>query len=147
MKRFLALTFLLAIGLSGFCQLQTFKIDYKFLIDSSLFQLDADEIDEQQKMLMTTASLLLAFQEGDKPVAQVWVNKDFVRSKTSFYGDNYEINDKVNNQSIFLYPESQQYYINTTPEDKILDLGDSIKLASELPIEFIEDQEKTIAGY
>src|SRR5690606_5526473 len=42
---------------------------------------------------------------------------------------------------------SQQYYINTTPEDKILDLGDSIKLASELPIEFIEDQEKTIAGY
>lgn len=147
MKRFLALTFLLAIGLSGFCQLQTFKIDYKFLIDSSLFQLDADEIDEQQKMLMTTASLLLAFQDGDKPVAQVWVNKDFVRSKTNLYGENYEITNKVNNESIFIYPEIQQYYINTTPQDKVLDLGESIKLASELPIEFIENQVRTISGY
>jgi GLPGLI family protein len=147
MKRFLALTFSLIFSLTAFCQFPTFKIDYKFLVDSSLFQLDADEMDEKQKMLMTTASLLLAFQDGDKSVAQVWVNKNFVRAKTSFYSDNYEINNKVNNQNIFLYPESQQYYINTSPQDKILDLGDSIKLASELPIEFIEDQEKTIAGY
>jgi len=147
MKRFLALTSTLLVSLNAFCQFPTFKIDYKFLIDSSLFQMDEDEMDEKQKMLMTTASLLLAFQDGDKPVAQVWVNKDFVRAKTNLYGENYEITNKQNNESIFLYPETQQYYINTTPEDKVLDLGETIKLASELPIEFIENQVKTISGY
>jgi len=147
MKKFLALTFSLLLGLSAFSQYPTFKIDYNFVVDSSLFQMDEDEMDEKQKMLMTTASLVLAFQDGDKPIAQVWVNKKFVRAKTSLYGDNYEINNKDNSQNIFIYPENQQYYINNSLEDKILDLGDSIKLASELPIAFIEDQEKTIVGY
>jgi GLPGLI family protein len=147
MKNFLALTFSFFITFTAFCQHPTFKIDYKFVVDSSLFYMDEDEMDEEQKTLMTTAALVLAFQDGDKPIAQVWVNKHFVRAKTSLYGDDYEINNKENNQNILIYPQSQQYYINNSLQDKILDLGDSVKLASELPIEFIENQEKNIAGY
>lgn len=147
MKIVLTLNFLLFLVLPVFSQYPTFKIDYKFIVDESLFHMDEDELDDEQRMLMTTAALAIAFQDEDKPIAQVWTNKKFVRAKTSLYGDSYEINDKEKNQHIVVYPESQQYHINGDLQDKILDLGESLKLSSELPISYIEGKEKTIAGY
>ncbi|WP_159637014.1 WG repeat-containing protein [Sphingobacterium composti Ten et al. 2007 non Yoo et al. 2007] len=147
MKSILTLNLLLFLILPVFSQYPTFKIDYKFIVDESLLQMDEDELDDEQKILMATAALALAFQDEDKPIAQVWTSNKFVRAKTSLYGDSYEINDKENNRHIAIYPESQQYYINSVLQDKLLDLEDSFQLASELPISYIEGQEKSIAGY
>lgn len=147
MKNIVALTFFFFISLAVLAQSPTFKIDYKFTVDEQLLQTSEEDMDETKKALITTAALALAFQDGDKPIAQVWVNKKFVKAKASLYKDHYEINNKEEQQSIFVYPEMKEYYKSADVHDKVLDLGDTIKLASELPIEFIEGNEKTIAGY
>lgn len=148
MKRFLLFTFTLLFSLNLFSQQnQVFKISYKFRVDESLLQIDENETDEAKKTLAATAAVAMMFQEEGKPIAQVWVDKDFVRAKSNLYSENYEITNKKTSETFIVYPSTEQYYINTEPRDKVLELGDDFVLASEMPIEFISNEEKTIAGY
>ncbi|MBD1430353.1 hypothetical protein [Sphingobacterium litopenaei] len=147
MKRIFSLVLLFLFSLPSFSQYPTFKIDYKYLVDEAILQQNNKQVDESQLSFISAIIKSLAFQEEGKPLTQIWVNKHFVRAETSLFSNTYELNNKIDQLTFIVYPETKEYYKTDGLNDKLLDFGDSIKLASELPIKFVDGQEKKIAGY
>lgn len=134
---------MLLCTLSGFAQKNpTYKISYQLLVNKDMVSSE-DSTDESLAI-----AILLAFAEKDKdkPIAEVWTNTDYVKARTSLQTGSYEIMDKKNGISSLVYPETEEYFTTTQYQDKFIDLGNDIIGASELPIEFTQ-QEKVIAGY
>ena len=124
-----------------------FKLNYTFLIDKELLAMDEKDMDDTQKTIAATAAMVLAFQDEGKPIAQVWVNKNFVRAKANLYNDSYDIIHKNDSLQYTVYPSNEQYYVVQEPRDKLLQLGsENMLLTSEMPVELLE-KEKEIAGY
>ena len=147
MKKILLQIFIIFLTIPVFGQYPTFRIDYKFLFDEALLAMDESEMSEEQIQIAATTAIAMAFLDSDQPIAQVWVNKRYVRAKSNPISNNYGLLDKEKQQYFEVYPDSKEYYVSNNIKDKILDLGDSIKLASELPITFDNHQTKVIAGY
>ncbi|MCA5006003.1 WG repeat-containing protein [Sphingobacterium bovistauri] len=130
-----------------FAQSPTFKLNYKFIVDEALLKMDEKDMDETQRTIAATAALAMAFQDDDTPIAQVWVNKNWVKAKASLFSDYYELIDKEKDEYYTIYPNDKSYYLNTTQRDKFIGTETNATFISELPIEFIPNQEKEIAGY
>lgn len=147
MERIFSLVLLFLFSLPSFSQNPTFKIDYKYLVDEAILQQNNNQVDESQLSFISAIIKSLAIQEEGKPLTQIWVNKHFLRAETSLFSNTYELNNKIDQLTFIVYPETKEYYKTDGLNDKLLDFGDSIKLASELPIKFVDGQEKKIAGY
>ncbi len=148
MKKLLLLCIWIGICSTLFAQQNTFKIDYGFYISEELKNIDVEnEKDEAKKQLAMTALMASIFQEEDKPVAQAYVNKDYLWISSGLLQESIQITNKAKDESFILYPQLKQYSLTPSITDKILDLGDSYDLLSDLAVEFVKGKEKTIAGY
>lgn len=130
-------------------QQTTFKIDYGFHVSEELKNIDFEtETDEIKKELAMTAALAAMFLEGDQPVAELWVNDEFIRINSSGPMKNeLQITNKTTGESFMLYPDLEQYSPAATVSDKMLDMGDDFNFLSEMPVTYIDNQTKEIAGY
>lgn len=130
-------------------QQATFKIDYGFHVSEELKNIDLDtETDEIKIELAMTAALAAMFLEADQPLAELWINDEFMRINSSGPMKNeLQITNKKTGESFMLYPELEQYAPVAAVSDKILEMGDDISLLSEIPITYIDNRTKEIAGY
>lgn len=136
------------LSIFAFAQYPTFKLSYKFLVDDSLLQMDPEDMTPSQKTIAETAAMALAFQDGDKPIAQVWVNKTLVRANANLFSDAYELIDKEKDLQYTIFPSSSQYYQAKRIQDDYLEHEDeAITWNSDLPVEFVEGKTKEIAGH
>ena len=131
-----------------FAQQNTFKIEYGFYVADEIKNIDVEnEKDEVKKQLAMTALMASVFQDDDKPIAQAYVNKDYLWISSGLLQETIQITNKSKNESFVLYPEQKQYSLTPSSINKILDLGDGYDLLSEPPVEFVKGKVKTIAGY
>lgn len=143
MKKHILLLLGLLIVFNSYAQENnTFKINYKFVVNE--FTVSHSEQNADAFILLAAVAALS--EENGGILAQVWTNTDFVKATSGPTADSYELMNKSNGVSSVVYPNQQQYYSTSEQQDKIIDLGNNIMLASELPIEFLTE-EKVIAGY
>lgn len=143
MKKHLLLILGLLHVLTSYAQTNnTYKISYKFVVNEHTISSNEQNMDTSMLLAVVAAMS----EENDGILAQVWTNHNFVKSTSGLLKDSYELMNKSNGISSVVYPSEQQYYSFSEQQDKILDLGDEIMLASEIPVEFLA-QEKVIAGY
>lgn len=129
-------------------QNDTFKISYKFSIPDSILDIDIEnETDSVKKELATIALMAKMFQEEGKPVAQAWVNNEFIRINQNILNDSYQLTNKKTETSFNISPFDKQYAATTPASDKLILIGDDYLLVSELPIEFVDNVTKDILGY
>lgn len=151
MKKILSLAFTLGLSFHLlFAQSNpVYKINYKFLIDQSILEINPDtETDEAKKVLASTAAMMLLFQDENLPVAEIWLNNEYVRSATTMLGENYEIINKITLSSTEVYPYEKKYIFKEDGADeKTIYLGDKNILSSALEIDFSDKSRKEIAGY
>ncbi len=144
------LALLLSFSLSTvFSQEKLFKIDYKLALSlATLAQADTAE-DSSLAML---AALATAFGEVDTPQVQAWVNQHFMRVETQgiIQNNQIQITNRNTADSYTLYPSLQAYTKTADAMDKvnIHETEDDIIVTStaDLPLRFIADTSKTIAG-
>src|SRR5690606_17041471 len=110
MKRIFSLVLLFLFSLPSFSQYPTFKIDYKYLVDEAILQQNNNQVDESQLSFISAIIKSLAFQEEGKPLTQIWVNTHFVRAETSLFSNTYELNNKIDQLTFIVYPETKEYY-------------------------------------
>ena len=73
------------------------KISFSFLVDESLLAIDPEtETDEVKKELAMAAAFALMLTADDEPLAEVWVNKDYIRATNGLLVEHYEIVNKKN---------------------------------------------------
>lgn len=126
----------------------TFKISFKFSIAESILNIDPEtETDPVKKELAATALMAMMFQNEEKPIAQAWVNNDFLRVNQSLLDDSYQITNKNTGDSYNVYPSTKQYTTTVAASDKLIAFGDAYFEVSDLPIEYIENATKDILGY
>lgn len=148
MKNILSLVAIILFSLNSFAQQNpTYKIEYRFVVDPKLMELSEEDLNESQKVLLAAVMMIQVFQEDDKPLAEVWGNKEFVKAQSNLSSNQFELTDKKNNIQYLVYPASTQYYKNERPENVPLALAEELENSdNELPFEFT-DQTKEIAGY
>src|SRR5690606_22984043 len=113
-----------SISTTLFSQQKTFKIDYGFYVSDEILNIDPDkETDEAKKDLAMIALLASMFQEDGQPVAEVWVNDDFLRIYSNGpLQKTLQITNKTTQESFILYPDYNQYPASSPASDKMLDL-------------------------
>ncbi len=116
------------------------KITFSFLVEESLLAIDPEsETDEVKKELAMAAAFALLFNADDKPIAEIWVNKDYIRATSGILTENYEIVDKKNDIHNIIYPSLESYHISH-PES-------SPSWVHNYDVKLIPGEEKIIAGY
>lgn len=132
-----------------FSQEKLFKIDYKLALSSeTLTQADTTE----DNSLALLSALAAAFVEDDTPQVQAWVNQNFIRVETQgiTQTNQIQITNRNTEDSYILHPSMQAYTKTTDATDKvnIHETEDDIAVTStaDLPIRFVADTSKTIAG-
>lgn len=116
------------------------KISFSFLVDESLLAIDSQtETDEVKKELAMAAAFALMLTADDKPLAEVWVNKDYIRATNGLLMEHYEIVNKKNDIRTVVYPSSETYTITDSESDP--------NFTHDYEIEFIAGEERIIAGY
>lgn len=124
--------------------IESYKINYKFFISEELKKIDPDkETDETKKQLAMTALFAMVLSDDDKPIAEAWINKNYIRVSNDLLSQSYQLTDKNSNQSFIVYPEYKQY----KSEDIVSNFSISSTDESSNHIQLIQDSTKTIAGY
>src|SRR5690606_24646662 len=145
-------TTLLLICLLGcaslFAQQKTYKVDYSFFVSDEIKNINLDsETDQDKRDLAMIALIASMFAEEGKPIIQLWTNDDFLRIETQGpMENNIQITNKTTGESYTLYPDQEEYMVTPEISDKILNMGEELQLASELPLKFIANETKVIAG-
>lgn len=129
-------------------QQSTYKIDYTFFVSEEIKNVDPEtETDPIKKDIAMVALLAALFAEDGEPILELWTNKDFLRVESRGPLENkIQITHKQIGESYTLYPAVEQYTISPDISDKVLALGSEMYLASEMPITFVPDKSKSIAG-
>ncbi|MBD1420689.1 WG repeat-containing protein [Sphingobacterium chuzhouense] len=135
--------------LTVFAQEKLFKIDYKLALSSeTLTQADTAE----DSSLALLAAMAAAFGEDDTPQVEAWINQNFIRVETQgiMQNNQIQITNRNTNDSYTLYPSMQAYTktIDATDKVNIHETEDDMVVIStaDLPIRFVADTSKTIAG-
>lgn len=142
MKNFLStiVIFTLSVNILFAQKNQIHKISFSFLVDETLLAIDPEtETNDVKKELAMTAAFALMLTGDDKPIAEIWVNNDYIRATTDLLMDHYEIVNKKNDNRTVVYPSSETYTI-TDPES-------GPNFSHDYDIEFIAGEERSIAGY
>lgn len=147
MKNITALILFISLSFAAFSQYPTFRIDYKFIVDEAVLQTNKNQVDESQIDLINTATLAQAFQKDGEPIIRIYVNKNLVQANTSIYSKNYEIIDKNKQIITTVFPDTEEYYTHKDIDNGVIEINDNYYLYSELPIKFINNTIKEIAGY
>src|SRR5690606_26775849 len=119
---------------SLFAQQKTYKVDYSFFVSDS-------ETDQDKRDLAMIALIASMFAEEGKPIIQLWTNDEFLRIETQGpMENNIQITNKTTGESYTLYPDQEEYMVTPEISDKILNMGEELQLASELPLNFIANE-------
>lgn len=144
------LALLLSFSLSTvYSQQKLFKIDYKLALSPETFT-QADTAEDGSLALL--AALAAAFGDDNTPQVQAWVNPTFIRVETQgiMQNNQIQITNRNTADSYTLYPSMQAYTKTADATDKvhIHETEDDFVVTSttDLPIRFIADTVKTIAG-
>src|SRR5690606_9063814 len=133
---------------SLFAQQKTYKVDYSFFVSDEIKNINLDsETDQDKRDLAMIALIASMFAEEGKPIIQLWTNDEFLRIETQGpMENNIQITNKTTGESYTLYPDQEEYMVTPEISDKILNMGEELQLASELPLKFIANETKVIAG-